>query len=96
MDETTQPPPSDDLPTLDDVVEPQVQPEAPAATANLLHLWQAQALPDAPGDEPVEPLAYEPGSIEQFMDADGRTMRVVSVAGVLHKTPAPVADTQEQ
>lgn len=95
MDETTQPP-AGDLPTLDDVVEPQVQPEAPAATANLLHLWQAQALPEAPADEPVEPLAYEPGSIEQFMDADGRTMRVVSVAGALHKTPAPVADTQEQ
>ncbi len=94
MDETTQPA-AGDVPTLDDVVQPGQQNQAPMATANLLHLWQAQALPEAPADEPVEPLAYEPGSIEQFMDADGRTMRVVSVAGALHKTPAPAADTED-
>ena len=29
------------------------------------------------------------------MDPDGRTMRVVSVGGVLHKTPAPAADTED-
>ena len=56
-------------------------------------LGHARALPEAPAGEVLrlDEVVYAPGSIEQFADEDGRTMRIVSIGGVLHKYPAEAA-----
>lgn len=67
--------------------------------ANFTDLGHVRALPEVPAGPVVrlDDVAFVPGSIEQFADEDGRTMRIVGIGGVPHKYPAPevVAEAAE-
>lgn len=65
----------------------------------MVDLGRARALPETPAGQvlKLDEVHFAPGSIEQFADDDGRTMRIVSVGGELHKYPAePVVQEDEQ
>ena len=85
-DTTTQgaaPPPADPPPPPMPTTEP--------ICVGIADLGRARLLPEAPEGHAERPddVQFEPGTIEQFMDADGRTMRIVNVGGQAHKAPAP-------
>lgn len=65
-------------------------------TVAITDVGKARALPLAPPGSVSGPddIAFEPGTIEQFMGEDDRTMRIVNVGGVPHKAPAPIIDPQ--
>lgn len=93
--------PSKKTPTPDAAVSPPAQPPAqppepppqgvPVVFSAITDLGHARLLPEAPESHTERPddVQFEPGTIEQFMDADGRTMRIVNVGGQTHKAPAP-------
>lgn len=66
-------------------------PGVPVVVSAITDLGQARLLPEAPEGHAERPddVQFEPGTIEQFMDVDGRTMRIVNVGGQAHKAPAP-------
>jgi hypothetical protein len=87
------PPPADQQPAEQATASTE---DNAAITCDLSDLGRARALPEAPGG-PVLFLGvveFAPGSIEQFADEDGRTMRIVNVDGVLHKFPAEPAPSE--
>jgi hypothetical protein len=66
--------------------DPTPDTESPAALVlNVTILERARALPELTGDATIDQAEYAPGSIQRFMDEDGRTMEIVSVGGALRK-----------
>lgn len=65
---------------------------AASVPAALMRLEQARALPLAADDAEFGDVAFEPGSIDRFMDQGDRVMCVVAVDGVLCKAPAEAVD----
>lgn len=70
---------------------------AEVLVAGIVDLGRARALPETPAGQVLmlDPLQFAPGSIEQFADEDGRTMRIVSLDGALYKYPVPEVPAQE-
>jgi len=66
-------------------------PDVPVLAADFTDLGRVRALPETPAGQVLRlgPVAFAPGSIEQFADEDGRTMRVVNINGIPHKYPVP-------
>lgn len=65
--------------------------DVPALDADFTDLGRVRDLPETPAGEVLMlgPVEFAPGSIEQFADEDGRTMRIVNVGGTFHKYPVP-------
>lgn len=83
-------------PTLtDQVVDTAADEAIEPVTVSIVSLERARALPEAKGDFAHEQIAYDPAGIEQFMDEDGRTMRIVQIAGALAKTEVSTSTESE-
>lgn len=76
--------------------EPPPPQGVPVVFLAITDLGHARLLPEALEGSTFTPndVRFEPGTIEQFMDADGRTMRIVNVGGQAHKAPAPFIPEQ--
>lgn len=64
------------------------QPPLAGVPCDLTRLEHARALPELEADSVTHPVAFAPGAIESFKGEDGRTMRVVALAGSLWQQPA--------
>lgn len=75
-------------------------PAVPPLFCCFTDLGDVRRLPEAPAGDTLTLglVQFHAGTIEQFADEDGRTMRVVNVGGNPHKYPVPEvpAETTEE